>query len=303
MNPFLERAIRYGAFPAIFGGGMALGVHGLAEGWSPTILVGAIVFACGAALILLERLLPYERAWSESKGDLPTDALHTAVSMVLVPQAWTAFGLAALVAAGGALSARGLGLWPADWPLLAQGALAVFVGDFFYYWLHRWMHESDWGWRLHAPHHSAPRLYWLNAGRFHPIDTLLGVVVQTGSVALLGAPAEAIAVISLFTGMHGMFQHCNVDVRLGPLNWVFSAAELHRWHHAPDAATANHNYASKLALWDIVFGTRLWAPDRRPPVATGIETLPNFPGDYLGQLAAPFRWERVAAEAVAAREA
>ncbi|MBZ0254346.1 MAG: sterol desaturase family protein, partial [Candidatus Methylomirabilis sp.] len=109
--------------------------------------------------------------------------------------------------------------------------------------------------------------------------------------------------ISLFTGMHGMFQHCNVDVRLGPLNWVFSAAELHRWHHAPDAATANHNYASKLALWDIAFGTRLWAPDRRPPVATGIETLPNFPGDYLGQLAAPFRWERVAAEAVPAREA
>ena len=32
------------------------------------------------------------------------------------------------------------------------------------------MHEVPWLWRFHATHHSAPRLYWLNAGRFHPLD-------------------------------------------------------------------------------------------------------------------------------------
>ena len=34
-------------------------------------------------------------------------------------------------------------------------------------------------WRVHAAHHSAPRLYWLNATRFHPFDLFGLIVCQT----------------------------------------------------------------------------------------------------------------------------
>ncbi|WP_422822321.1 sterol desaturase family protein [Vreelandella nanhaiensis] len=34
--------------------------------------------------------------------------------------------------------------------------------------MHRASHRIGWLWRLHAPHHSAERLYWLNGKRRHP---------------------------------------------------------------------------------------------------------------------------------------
>ena len=57
--------------------------------------------------------------------------------------------------------------------LLAQLPLALVVAELVEYSFHRLMHEVPWLWRFHATHHSAPRLYWLNAARFHPIDLFL----------------------------------------------------------------------------------------------------------------------------------
>jgi sterol desaturase/sphingolipid hydroxylase (fatty acid hydroxylase superfamily) len=54
----------------------------------------------------------------------------------------------------------------------------------------------------------------------------------------------------------GIFQHANVQLRLGPLNWFFSMAELHRWHHSRTVEEANHNYGQTISVWDWVFGTR-----------------------------------------------
>ena len=74
-------------------------------------------------------------------------------------------------------------------------------------------------------------------------------------------------------------------------------AELHRWHHSPIAEAANHNYGGNLIVWDIVFGTR-WLPEgREPPVRTGIEELPGFPGSYPALMSVPFRWRAITREA------
>ena len=73
-------------------------------------------------------------------------------------------------------------------------------------------------------------------------------------------------------------------------------AELHRWHHSPVVAQANHNYGHNLIVWDIVFGTRWLPADREPPAEVGLENLPRFPKTLLGQLASPFRWRAITAE-------
>ena len=98
---------------------------------------------------------------------------------------------------------------------------------------------------------------------------------------------------SLFTGVHGLFQHANVDVRLGGLNWVFSMAELHRWHHSRTVAEANHNYGNNLIVWDLVFGTYFLPRDRTPPEDIGLADLPDFPTTFFGQLLAPLRWKKI----------
>jgi sterol desaturase/sphingolipid hydroxylase (fatty acid hydroxylase superfamily) len=155
------------------------------------------------------------------------------------------------------------------------------------------MHENAFLWRFHAAHHSAPRLYWLNAGRFHPLDLFTQQFLALTPLVLLGAGTNIIALHTLFTAAHGMFQHCNVKIHLGPLNWFFSMAELHRWHHSKHLEEANTNYGANIIWWDIVFRSRFLPGDREPPTEIGIGTLPNFPGGYWAQLLSPFRWKEI----------
>ncbi len=71
-------------------------------------------------------------------------------------------------------------------------------------------------------------------------------------------PLVAQLVLALFTlvsAVHGVFQHTNLPIRCGPLNWFFSMAELHRWHHSRLLKEANTNYSQNLIVWDIVFCT------------------------------------------------
>jgi len=79
-------------------------------------------------------------------------------------------------------------------------------------------------------------------------------------------------------------------MRFGPLSYVFNTPGLHRWHHSIDPAEGDKNYGENLVLWDLLFGT-WFNPDRRPPAAIGVRE--RMPKDFLGQLAAPFRWRRL----------
>lgn len=285
-HPFASRLV----FPGILGGTLLLAlalvpVLGAAATLSVTTGVGLV------AVAVAERLWPYHRSWNEAQGDLRTDLLHALVSGVgttrLVKPVTAVVGV---VVAGMLSRTFGAALWPTAWPYLAQLALALVVVELPQYWVHRWQHEHDALWRFHATHHSAPRLYFLNAARFHPLD--LGLLYFVGYLPLiaLGCPEETIMLFALFDAVFGMLQHCNVDVRLGWMNRVFSMAEPHRWHHSRTVREANTNYGSNLILWDLVFGTFFLPSDREPPQAIGIADMPAFPTTYLAQLATPFRW-------------
>jgi sterol desaturase/sphingolipid hydroxylase (fatty acid hydroxylase superfamily) len=239
-------------------------------------------------------------SWNRRAGDWPADGWHFLGSTL------TAFGIEpanrvlAAALAGWLSQWVDVGIWPREAPLWAQLGLALLVGELFQYWVHRLQHETDCLWRFHAVHHSALRLYWLNAARFHPLDLALNSLVAFVPLLALGAGPEVFVLHALFTAVHGVFQHCNLDVRAGPLNWILSMAELHRWHHSTLVAEANRNYGQELIVWDIVFGTRFLPRDREPPERIGIADLPRFPTRYLAHLASPFRWSRVKLESRAA---
>ncbi|MGB8328782.1 MAG: sterol desaturase family protein [Polyangiales bacterium] len=291
--PIVDAALTYGTFPVVFGGVMGLGLYGVAWGWDPVATAVLLTAAVVLLLLVLERVHPYQAKWLRSHGDIRTDIAHNVVNF-WIPGLYTVLFVGGLTAAAGRLSSVvGMELWPARWPLLAQLLLALIIGELGTYWIHRLMHENPFLWRFHAAHHSAPRLYWLNAGRFHPLDLFAQQFLAVTPLILLGANTGIVALHTLFTAVHGMFQHCNVDLRLGPLNWFFSMAELHRWHHSKKLEEANTNYGANLICWDIVFRSRFSPRDRKPPTEIGIEALPNFPGAYWAQLRSPFRWKRI----------
>jgi sterol desaturase/sphingolipid hydroxylase (fatty acid hydroxylase superfamily) len=291
----LARTLSVSLFPLVLGGALLAAAHAIAAGARPADAVALPMLGSAIAVLLAERLVPHLPAWQRSHRDVLVDLCHvvsvTATS-VLVQRVVPAL----LAPAAGLLAARaGGGPWPTGWPWPAQLALALLVAELFQYWSHRLSHEWEPLWRLHATHHSAPRLYFLNAARFHPLDIVIDTTVGLVPLVLLGAGAEVQALFALFTGVFGYLQHCNVAVSLGPFNYLFSMAELHRWHHAKDPREANTNYGSNLILWDLVFGSFFWPRDRKPPEEIGIPDLPAFPETFWGQLLSPLRWRAIQA--------
>jgi len=290
--PIVDTALTYATFPIVFGGVMGLGIYGIGRGWDPVVTAVVLTGATVLVLLVLEHVHPYQRHWLRSHGDIRTDLVHNLVNL-WIPEVYTVVFVGSLTVAAGWLSRTlGTSLWPSQWPLVAQLLLALVIGELGTYWIHRLMHENAFLWRFHAAHHSAPRLYWLNAGRFHPLDLFTQQFLALTPLVLMGAGTGIVALHTLFTAVDGMFQHCNVHIRLGPLNWLFSMAELHRWHHSKRLEEANTNYGANIIWWDIVFGSRFLPRDREPPTEIGIEALPNFPGGYSAQLLSPFRWKK-----------
>jgi ornithine lipid hydroxylase len=285
----MRRTLSVTVFPAVFGMALFATWWMLESGMAAAMVVFTVSGAAALCVTALERALPFEAEWSRSHGDIQTDMVYAVYSLFAAPRLFDTLALAALLALASRFTGAG-DLWPAQLPWGVQLAGAVVLGELGSYWWHRLMHERPMLFRLHATHHSAPRLYWLNSTRFHPLDNVLMYVLQVAPLVLLGVGENILAGFTVWSLVHGFFQHANVDVRLGPLNYLFSMSELHRWHHSRKIEEANHNYGSNCIVWDLAFGTFYWPKERRPPADVGLSGLPKFPQGFLGQLLSPFYW-------------
>lgn len=275
------------AYPAtLLGAGVGM-VALLDHGVEASVASALVAVVSGAVALALDRGLPYEASWARSHDDVGTDLAHTFLSGTVVEATrvglFAAFGAAATWLSGEV----GGSLWPVGWPLAVQVAVALIGMELFGYGFHRACHEVGVFWRLHAVHHSVPRLYVLNTFRLHPLDSILSLALQVAPLVLVGADARFMAVFLAVVFAHSMLQHSNADLRLGPLNWLFAGPELHRWHHSPKLTEQMTNYGTVMIVWDVVFGTR-YLPAGRPPVDVGLGNMPDYPTGYVGQLASPF---------------
>ncbi len=290
----LRTVAQWTFYPVLLLASVLATVVGVRLGAPPTVLVLSAIFAASIPMVIAQAALPADQSWKGSPRDWSIDLLHMA-STGLTTELWRALTAAALYGAAVWLSsAYGGDLWPSHWPWFVQLGLALTIGDFGAYWVHRGCHQIPLLWRVHAMHHSSERLYVFASARNHPMNAVLAYGSQLLPLSLLGAPIETIALLSVFTGVHGMLQHANIDLRHGPLNWVFSTADLHRWHHSSEMDESNTNFGSNVILWDIVFGTRS-LPNGRPS-RVGIADL-DLPDNFFAHLASPFVLYRYKIEA------
>lgn len=247
---------------------------------------------------LMEWVQPYSLQWRKSHGDIITDVLHIVLSGNLLGKYLKqAIALSSLYLVGQAGLRYQLMDWPSQWHLGWQLLLALVIVEFGTYWRHRIFHEYRIGWRFHSVHHSSPRLYWLNAPRFHFVDSALSGLVSGLMLALCGASEQVLALVVIVNAMHGNWQHCNVDYRLGWLNWFISGAELHRWHHSSHIHLSNSNYGNILIVWDVVFGTRKLPKEKQKFDEIGLgEYASVYPTNWFTQALVPFFWKRMLGE-------
>lgn len=137
--------------------------------------------------------------------------------------------------------------------------LVILVYEFVQYWYHRSSHEGKnkitaWFWRGHVAHHLPDKVYLLMHPAGHPIDFLFTLLIIQFPLVILGARSEVIFFFNALMGLQGLISHFNVEIKAGPLNYVFVGTELHRLHHSADPKEAK-NYGVLTSFWDIVFGT------------------------------------------------
>jgi sterol desaturase/sphingolipid hydroxylase (fatty acid hydroxylase superfamily) len=293
-NSLIYKTIQYSLFPLVLTIGIAGAIHLMQMGYAIPTVVAINAFFALFVTFMFEKLMPYEESWSHSQKDVRVDFIHNLVSMVGIPRVYKFILYGFIVSLGAKLSdSYSVLSWPSHWHIFYQFVLIAVIGEFGSYWTHRIMHEFPIMWRLHATHHSPHRLYFFNAGRFHPLDTLFGHTVSVSLMVLAGAPVEAMGLQAILTTTHGLFQHANIDVKCGPLNWIFSMTELHRWHHSKTIKEGNTNYGSNLIIWDIIFRTRFLPKDRKPPTEIGLAGMDNFPQSYWKQILSPFQWNKL----------
>jgi sterol desaturase/sphingolipid hydroxylase (fatty acid hydroxylase superfamily) len=242
----------------------------------------AVVVGWALLLWLLERRFPYDRQRFVREGFWSDLVLYT-----LVQSCALALVISALIRwLDGASGLSRLAL-VSTWPLWAQVAFFTVSHDLYIYWFHRLQHRSALLWRLHEAHHSPTSLDWVAGLRSHALEVLVNQTVEFAPMVLLGASPEVPIVKGTLSAVWGLWIHANVNARSGWLQWVVNGPEAHRWHHATDSDAYDRNFATKLALWDRLFGTA-FLPRGRKPTAYGLAEV-DFPAGYVRQHLFAFR--------------
>lgn len=279
-----EKAMSYLIYPATVI--LSVGIYAFSSSRGGSIAVsgfGAVVL--GAVLIMLfEQFIPYQMKWRPRPEDIKDDLLYTVFIQIVLPRV-LGFIIVILLARQTGSDAPFAGVWPRAWPIAAQALLLIISADFMRYWLHRLSHTTPLLWRLHAVHHSTDRLYWLNTSRFHPLEKTLQFMLDSLPFILMGVDAHVIGFWFVLYSVNGFFQHSNIRLCFGPLSYIFSTAELHRWHHSQIPSESNSNYANVFIFWDRLFGTYY-----RPSGAVATLGLlnPDYPMGIAQQMKAPF---------------
>ncbi|MER8041794.1 sterol desaturase family protein [Streptomyces sp. NPDC094032] len=281
MGTSLRGVLRCAAYPALALSAVWLFASTLRYGWDRGQAVQVFLVAVILYLAALERLIPHRADWHPSGRELCWYAAYFVFTMAGAVLAQTVVAVVVAAAARGGLR-LGLALW-------VQIPLALLASSLAGYLAHRLAHTHRWLWKVHGIHHVPQKVNVANNGVNHVLDVAFKQGAVQLSLGLLGFSADCLFAVALFTIVQGYFVHANIEVRLGPFNHVLASPEQHRLHHSADVAEAGH-FGVDLSVWDRLFGSFTWRPDRQPAVV-GVQDPASFPetGAVLGGLLHPWR--------------
>ena len=253
----------------------------------PLLLYTYVPVILGAAIITLAELyLPHLKIWIANRHDVLNDTFFMVVVQMFLPKVLTFLAAIVLVKISSAAAIQPKELWPHHWSIGGQVVLMILIADFLRYWLHRLCHKNALLWKLHAVHHSPKKLYWVNVGRFHPVEKALQFLMDALPFIAVGVGGEVLALYFVFYAVNGFFQHCNIELRMGVLNYIISGPQLHRWHHSRKPIESDTNYGNNIIIWDLIFGTYFFPREKRVQELGLLNK--EYPLEFASQLKTPF---------------
>lgn len=284
MSRLITLAVRYGYVPFMLIGFNVAAYWIVSNGHSFAWL-GALLVAGFATAHLAERVTPCHEEWNHSHGDDVTNVWH-----ILVYELQNINGILFIPLI--AWLTPWEPIWPTDWPLWAQLAMALIIADFALMFLHFLSHRLPVLWRLHAVHHGVGRLYGMNGLVRHPLHQVVDMVIGTAPLAFAGMPVEVAVLLGFAISVQLIVQHSNVSYALGPFRPHLSIGQNHHLHHVNWGTEGDCNFGLFLTVWDRLLGTYQAEPPR--PITArdmGVDELPNFPTSFVDQFLLPFRYQ------------
>lgn len=245
------------------------------------IISYAIIIFFAILFILLERVFPYNEGQKIFREGFFNDlALYTIAQSYILGIIIFTFIIKSL---DDATKLSRLHLF-ANVPIWLQLVFFTITHDFYIYWMHRWQHKNKFLWRLHEAHHSTKKVDWLSGSRSHAFEILINQTVEFLPIVLLGSPPEVAAYKGVISAVWGMYIHSNINVKTGWLQKIINGPEMHRIHHTTGKGR-NRNFATKLAIWDWLFGTAFLTNEKASDY--GLKTF--FPDNFFKQFTFAFR--------------
>ena len=134
-------------------------------------------------------------------------------------------------------------------------AVAFIALDFAGYCVHRIQHTYNIFWNNHLVHHSSEEYNLACALR----QSIAGIVklftIFLLPAALLGVPAEVIAVVAPLHLFAQFWYHTQHIHKMGFLEHIIVTPSHHRVHHAINKEYLDRNFSQIFIFWDKLFGT------------------------------------------------
>jgi sterol desaturase/sphingolipid hydroxylase (fatty acid hydroxylase superfamily) len=205
---------------------------------------GLLVPATYLAMLGIEALFPAREFpaiahWRlKGFGFLVVQGLLATLAPLLIPEHW--------LAAHRLVDLEKLGV-------IGGAALGYVVVSLASYAWHRSAHTFPLMWRLfHQIHHSPQRVDMSGAALFHPLETIVFLLISAVSTTLLlGLDPVAAALTGYIAAFYGYFQHMNIRTPQW-LGYLIQRPEAHCIHHQRDVHAYNYG---DLPIWDMLFGT------------------------------------------------
>ncbi len=139
-------------------------------------------------------------------------------------------------------------------PGAAKVLLGLILADFCLYWVHWAMHRPRL-WPTHSFHHSIAEVWWLSGARTSLTHLFLFAVPQILLAYYIFrlSPVEAGVAFSIGVVVN-VWIHTNIQVNLGPVEWILITPDYHRIHHGA-RGYSRKNLGFVFTIWDRIFGT------------------------------------------------
>ncbi len=144
------------------------------------------------------------------------------------------------------------------WIVIYQVAIVLLLDDFFFFVLHRWLHQNKYLLRkVHSIHHRSAAPFALDYLYVHPYEWMLGYIGPFIGIIAIGMLSSfsiwAFWIYMVIRNLHEIDIHSGFPSLIS--RWIpfWSESEHHDLHHEK----LDGNYASTFTLWDHVFKTKI----------------------------------------------